>query len=251
MKSKRDKFSDDSGAYKRFRPTYPAEFLLEIISLSKERNSCWDCGTGNAQVAQFMASHFNQVHATDISSEQLSRAAKAPNIIYKKVRSEKTPFPDNSFDLITVAQAFHWFDFETFFKEAKRVSKNDGVLAIWGYGLLRFNNELDAVIDQFYMEVVGPFWDPERKYVEEAYKNISFPFKEISRSKEYAIIKEFSMSELLGYLGTWSAVQNFRKARQCDPLEEVIPQLTKIWSGYPETLKARFPLFSRIGRIIK
>ena len=164
MKSVKDKFSNQAKIYKKYRPTCPIEIYQEIIQHVKSKDSCWDCGTGNGQVAINLTKYFKTIYATDISQNQLDNAVQHENIIYKVERAERTNFLDNQFDLITIAQAIHWFDFEAFNKEVRRVSKNEGIISIWGYGLLRINPKIDQLINIFYHEIIGPYWNKERKH---------------------------------------------------------------------------------------
>lgn len=251
MKQPKDLFSEQAEDYGRFRPEYPGEFVADITSLAPEKGHAWDCATGNGQVAVLLAEHFNKVTATDISESQLSKAVKISNIDYLLARAEESLLDANSFDLITVGQAVHWFDFEAFYKEVLRVSKDGGILAVWGYGLLRFEPRLNEIIDRFYTDKVGRFWDEERKHIESAYKNIPFPFMEIQLQKEYCIHKDFTVESLAGYLSTWSAVQNFRKSEGYDPITDLMAELKSVWGDEEQARTGSFPLFSRIGKVSK
>jgi ubiquinone/menaquinone biosynthesis C-methylase UbiE len=110
------------------------------------------------------------------ASRSWMRRLKRPNIHYSLQPAEHSSFSDNQFDLITVAQAIHWFDFDKFYAEAKRTLKPAGIIAVLGYGLLQTDQPLQSVIDHFYTKVIGPFWDAERHYIDEAYQTIPFPF---------------------------------------------------------------------------
>ena len=163
----KDFFSSQSKVYAAFRPTYPKELYQFIFQHLREKNTAWDCATGNGQVAQYLSPHFKEVYATDISQQQLDHAVKRKNIFYSKSQAEKTIFRDNQFDLITVAQALHWFDQAVFFDEAKRVGKPGAILAVWGYAMLYIEPVIDSLILEFYNDVVGPYWDVARRLVEQ------------------------------------------------------------------------------------
>lgn len=175
----KDNFSNQSEDYSKFRPTYPKEMVGKIVSLTKGKKAALDVATGNGQLAVALSDNFDTVYATDISDNQLLHAKRVLNVIYKKMPAETTDFEDNFFDLITVAQAVHWFDFDVFYKEIHRILKPDGIFAIIGYGLMNTNPDTDKIIQKFYHEIVGPFWDEERKYLDENYETIPFPFDEI------------------------------------------------------------------------
>ena len=174
----KDRFSDQSKLYSTFRPTYPQALYDFIFSHVDRYDLAWDAGTGNGQAARDLAKRFNHVEATDISPRQLENAAPSERITYS-MAGEVTTLQSKSVDLVTVAQAIHWFDCDKFYQEVRRVAKPNALLAVWGYGLLRIHPDIDAKIDHFYIAVVGPYWDKQRKLIDEHYQTISFPFKEI------------------------------------------------------------------------
>lgn len=251
MKSQLDNFSKQAATYKKYRPTYPTEIYQTLIKLTKKKKQCWDCGTGNGQVAVQLANHFETVYATDISQKQLDHAEKKSNIIYRLERAEKTNFADNQFDLITVAQAVHWFDFDTFNKEVKRVGKNGGIISIWGYGLLKINPTINRIIDHFYQNIIGPYWNDERKHIDHEYQSIPFDFKEIPTKNDYKIIVNWNVKQLEGYFNSWSSVQHFKKQHpDKNPVNEVIDSIKKHWEK-EAVKKITFPVFMRNGIIEK
>jgi ubiquinone/menaquinone biosynthesis C-methylase UbiE len=214
------------------------------------RNAAWDCATGNGQAAVLLAEHFELVQATDISEKQIANAQRHPRISYSIASGENSLFPDQSFDLITVAQAYHWFNFEAFESEAKRVLKPDGILAVWGYGLITCDDDsLNNLIKFFYENVVDPYWDPERKYVDEHYRTIPFPFDELP-GKEFFIEQSWNLDDLSGYFNTWSSVQHFIADKGFNPVDELKSDLQKVWPA-KETLLFQFPLFLRLGGLLK
>ncbi len=204
----KDNFSTQASGYAQFRPTYPPELFDFLFKHSQNFDRAWDCATGNGQIAAVLAERFRQVEATDISENQLKNATQKPNIRYQLGRAEATDFPDHSFDLVTVGQAAHWFDFEKFYPEVQRVLKPGGLLALVGYNLLRVDEPTEAVIEHLYNTILEGCWDGERHLVEKAYTTIPFPLKEIS-FPDMASTYTWTVDQLLGYLGTWSAVQHF------------------------------------------
>jgi len=243
----KDNFSVQSEQYLKFRPTYPNELYQFLLSLVETKDRAWDCGTGNGQVALELSKYFREVYATDISEKQIQHAVQRDNIFYKVEAAEKTSFTDKSFDLITVAQAIHWFDFDVFYKEVKRIVKPGGILAIIGYALLNIDEQTDKIIRRFHDEIVGPFWDPERKYVDEYYQTIPFPFKEIDAPQLYNIY-EWKLEQLVGYLNTWSAVQHYIKAEKQNPVDLIYNELARSWEK--NTIKTvRFPILLRTGKL--
>lgn len=176
----KDLFSTQAADYAKYRPVYPPELYEYILSFTKERKWAWDCATGNGQAARALASFFDKVEATDLSEKQIQQAPSHPKVEYSVAPCNRTSFPDHCFELITVAQAYHWFDFDSFAKEARRVGKQGAVLAVWGYGLGQCENSaVGDLLWDFYRNTVGPYWDPERKFIEENYETIPFPFSEL------------------------------------------------------------------------
>lgn len=243
----KDNFSTGSDQYACYRPTYPAAMFDYLLSLVPRRQRAWDCGTGNGQVAAVLAASFDRVEATDISSSQLQSAAPHERVAYSVQPAEKTSFPDGVFDLVTVAQAIHWFDFDAFYQEVNRTIRPGGVLAVIGYNLPRLSPAIDTVLDHFYRDVVGPYWDRERRYIDEQYLTIPFPYAEIA-APAFAIEVEWSFEHLVGYLGTWSAVKHYQKAKGENPVAAVTADLKKSW-GADDVRQGRFPILLRVANL--
>ena len=243
----KDKFSLQSALYVKYRPSYPPEMIDYIVSLVKEKDMAWDCGTGNGQTAKALSSYFNKVFATDISQKQLDNAYQAGNIFYSVQPAEQTIFLNNSFDLITVSQALHWFRFDEFYGEVKRIAKKGAILAAWTYSLLRISKEIDNLIDNLHFKVLRDYWDKERSYVDGHYQNIPFPFKKID-SPVFNIDYKWGIEELEGYLNTWSGLQNYIAAGNSNPIPEL---MKKIRSHSKDTVPIIFPLHLLVGEIEK
>lgn len=243
----KDNFSTGSEAYAQFRPHYPDELFTYLLSLVKNKASALDCGTGNGQVAGVLADHFTEVYAIDISAQQLKAAMQKTNIFYSVQRAEETSFQKNQFDLITVAQAIHWFRFADFYAEVRRMLKPGGVFAIIGYGLLRTEKKLQDLIDHFYKNSIGPYWDPERHYIDEAYQTIPFPFEEIN-APDFKMEYNWSFEQLVGYLNTWSAVKHYQKQNHENPVDRIVQDLKEAWDGSEKTAFV-FPVFFRVGKV--
>ena len=252
MKAAKDNFSAQSEGYSKFRPVYPTELYQEILNHISTKDMCWDCGTGNGQMAIELASSFDVVEATDISKSQLKKAPRHKNINYSLSRSEKTSFLDNSFDLITVGQAVHWFDHKHFNQEVKRVAKPNAVIALIGYGLMYVNSPFDGLLMEFYERTIGAYWDPERKHIDSHYKTIPFPFETVETSQEFSIDVNWRLEQLEGYLGTWSSVNKYIKTHGSNPVLPFMQKVIEKKAWLPEETKmVRFPLFVKLGRIIK
>lgn len=241
----KDYFSAQAKVYAKFRPTYPDALYELIYSKLNQKGAAWDCGTGNGQVAVRLAEVFDQVNATDISEKQLLQAPQASNIRYEVMDSTKTPFQNHFFDLITVAQALHWFDFDSFYQEVKRVLKPKGLFATWTYTLLKVNSAIDPIILQYYQEIIGPYWAPERKHIDQNYTNIPFPFEE-TETYQFSIDFEWSIDYLLGYLSSWSSTQTYICQHQENPIKQVEKQFRGVWGDGLCTVS--FPILLKLGK---
>ena len=189
--------------------------------------------------------------ATDSSEKQLLLATPRENINYQVSKAEQTVFAANSFDLISIAQAYHWFHFEDFKKEATRVAKPNAIIAAWCYNIPASNNAIiNTLITHFYTRIVGPYWDAERKYIDQSYRTIPFDFEELP-AKEFSIEVTWNRDDLIGYFNSWSSVQHFIKANQYNPVTEMATQLNAAWPSGENELPFSFPIFLRIGRVIK
>lgn len=244
----KDNFSEQSNLYKAFRPTYPPELYDFVLDLVHEKSCAWDCGTGNGQVALELAGHFKKVHATDISKQQLEQAPSHPNIVYSIQRAEEPAFPDDSFNLITVAQAIHWFQFDKFYEEVNRTIRPDGIFSVIGYGLIQTFPEADQILSRFYHDIIGPYWDPERKFIDENYQTIPFPFREIN-SPKFTSIFEWNFEQIIGYLSTWSAVKHYENKNGHSPLNLIYNDLKKCWNDKIRAVE--FPVFTRTTQVEK
>ncbi len=231
----KDYFSDASNAYSQYRPGYPRELFSYLSSLTQSNERAWDCATGSGQSALLLSEYFTEVIATDASKNQIDNAIKKEGITYRVAKAEDTPIESHSVDLITVAQALHWFNINEFSIEAARVLKNNGVLAVWTYGLFDVNPDLNEIVNQLYGSTLDAYWPPERTMVEQGYKNVAFPFHEIE-PPSLQMKSEWDLSQLVGYLCTWSAVKQYEKQKGLNPVKELHETISRLW-GEPEQQK--------------
>jgi SAM-dependent methyltransferase len=242
----KDHFSTVSARYADFRPHYPAELFDYLATLAPANSTVWDCASGNGQATQALAKKFGKVIGTDASKQQIESAPRIQNAEFRVAPAEESGLGDESVDLITVAQALHWFDLKRFFAEANRVLRPRGVLAAWTYGINEVEgDEVNRIVREFYSNVVGPYWPPERKLVEEGYRSIQFPFTEVS-VPNFRMEAEWSLDQLLGYFSTWSATQRYIKSRGEDPIVELRKQLMPLWDR--QDRKITWPLALRVVR---
>lgn len=243
----KDHFSTHSTAYAKYRPRYPAALFEYLASVTTQHERAWDCATGNGQAALSLVPFFEQVIATDASQSQLESAGLHEKISYRVATAEHTNIEAESVDLVTVAQALHWFDLDAFYAEVKRVLKPSGVLAVWSYNLLEIAPEIDAKINSFYSETVGPYWPPERILIEDGYRSIAFPFRELT-PPPVQMEARWNLFDLLGYLRTWSATKRFIEARGFDPVTNLSNDLLSDWGAPEEEKLVRWPLSLRVGK---
>jgi SAM-dependent methyltransferase len=216
-----------------------------LASISPANDLAWDCATGNGQAAVGLAAVFDRVIATDASEEQLARAEANARVEYRVASAEQSRLDPQSVDLVTVAQALHWFDLDRFYAEVRRVLKPGGVFAAWAYKLARVEPAIDLVVNRYYSDVVGKYWPAERMLVEK-FEELPFAFQEIG-VPQFEMVVEWTVERLLGYLRTWSATQRFRAAEKRNPLEEIEGELRTAWGN--EGRRVIWPLTMRVGRV--
>ncbi len=243
-----DHFATVAGAYADFRPSYPAALFDWLATLAPGHDLAWDCACGSGQASVDLASRFERVVATDASADQLAGAKAHPGVDYRQVPAEASGLADGSVDLITVAQALHWFDLPRFYAEAHRVLKPGGVLAVWTYGVQKLDDaRMNDLIQLFYRDIVGPYWPPERVLVEQGYRTLDFPFTECA-TPAFAMTADWSLSQLLGYFRSWSATGRYIKAHGEDPVIELANRLKPEWRDAAVPRRVTWPLSVRAGR---
>lgn len=247
MSTFKDHFSSASDRYAAYRPDYPAALFTWLAGLCGEHDTAWDCATGNGQAALGMAPHFRKVIATDASAEQIKHAELHPAIDYRVAPAEASGLADRNIDLVTVAQAAHWFELPRFYAEVSRVLKPGGVIALWGYGRMVLPGEMDSIFKRFYAETVGPYWPPERALIDDAYRSLDFPFTTID-PPAFFIEVEWTLPRLMDYLSTWSAVKRYHNVNGLNPLPALYTELQPGWGNPESARKLQWPLFLRTGR---
>lgn len=243
----KDHFSRQASGYAQFRPSYPRAMFEFLASLTTERRLAWDCATGNGQAAIGLADVFERVIATDASAAQIANAIPHQRVEYRVAPAEASGLEPHAFDLVMVAQALHWFDVPAFNAEAERVLKPGGILALVCYTFLKIAPEIDAVVNRFYSDVVGPYWPPERTLIENGYRDLPFPFAQIP-TPSFRIEVRWSVEQLAGYLRSWSATQKFITARGVDPVDDLMVELRKAWGNAEAERLVTWPLVLRVGR---
>lgn len=242
-------FNQGSDKYIRFRPDYPEALFTYLLSLLNKTAQVWDCGTGNGQAAVSLAKQFKRILATDINLQPLEMASHKSNVHYICCSAEKTPFLDHTIDLVTVAQALHWFNLENFYKEVRRVAKPSSIIAAWCYSLGMINVDVDPLINMLYTDILGDkYWPTERRYIDTYYQTISFPFVTIE-APSFTIEKKIDFFSLIGYLNTWSAVKEYQKRQHANPIDLIYEKLLFAWGEPQKERMMRWPVHMLVGRI--
>ncbi len=243
----KDHFTKQAESYAKFRPDYPDGLFKYLSEISPSNELAWDCATGNGQAANGLAKYFIKVIASDASEKQIMNAIKNEKIEYKIFPAEKSGIASSTVDLVTVAQALHWFNFEKFYEEVRRVLKKNGIIAAWMYNIVEVSPEIDSIIKKFDSEILKDYWPPERQLFYDEYKTIPFPFDRIE-APEFKMSAYWSIEHLLGFLSTWSAVQKFKDEEGSDPLNLIEEDLRKAW-GNEKFRNAFWALVINIGRV--
>lgn len=241
-----DRFSTVAPGYARFRPVYPDELFRRLAALARGRELVWDCGSGSGQAASGLRRHFRRVIATDASRAQLAEALRTPGIFRVACTGERAALADASVDLVTVAQALHWMDADAFYREARRVARPGGIVAVWSYDLCRFDDEVDPVLDHLYRDRLAAWWSPERRHVEAGYASLPFPFEPLDAGPPLVMERDLTRRDLLGYVETWSAVSAARRAGE-DPVPDFTRALERAWPEGGSARTARWPIALRVG----
>jgi len=242
-------FSTVACEYSLFRPGYPSELFEWLARAAPATDAAWDCGCGSGQASVPLAAHFSRVFATDAAAEQIAAAKPHARVSYSVTPAERSGLEAASVDLVTVAQALHWFDVEAFYAEARRVARPGALLAVWTYPRPRFvDTQLDACLAEFYVNVVGKYWPPERRHIESNYTTLPFPFDELAHPP-FELELRWNLEQVLGYVSSWSATTRYRQAEGRDPLPLLRATIAPLWPAAGEQLPVRMPIVLRAGRL--
>jgi SAM-dependent methyltransferase len=238
-----DLFSKHAALYARARPTYPESLIAELAALAPGKSLAWDSGTGNGQAARLLATHFQRVHATDASADQISHAEAHPKVDYAVEPAERCSLLDRSCDLVVVAQALHWFDLNLFYAEVQRVLRPGGLLAAIGYGWFYVDPIVDEIVARTLLKPLEPLWAPGNWLIIDGYRTIEMRGEEV-RLTPSAVHLAWARDQLETYVRSWSAVQHFDP----DSLGAAFGELARVWpEGEPRHVF--MPMITRAARL--
>ncbi len=249
MNTFKDHFSGHANSYAAARPLYPDALFKWVASRCSNHSLVWDAGCGNGQASIALTQYFDEVFASDPSITQIANAIPHTKISYTVEPAEQSSLPNHCVDCICVAQALHWFDFERFFNETKRVLKHDGLLVAWTYEKSSVNKNIDTVFEKLYRGTLDDYWPPERKYVETAYRDIPFPLKEIP-APHFQLQCDWNLSQYLAYLRSWSASQRYLSVTGVDAVALIQHEMQEAWGNPEDVLAVLWPLTVRAGRFV-
>jgi SAM-dependent methyltransferase len=243
----KDHFSSHAAAYAAYRPGYPPELAAWLATLAPTAELALDVGAGSGQLSVLLAAHFERVIATEPSTRQVEGAVRHDRVEYRMAPAEKCDLPDVSVDLLTAAQAAHWFDLPAFFSEAQRLLKPDGAIVLLSYAGMEHRTAIEPLIDAFRLETLKHYWPAERQLVENGYRDIHLPFEAIP-APPFFIEVHWPLAAMVGYLDTWSAIRAMERDIGRGWFEDFLAVLREAW-GDPETVRTiRWPLAILAGR---
>jgi len=242
-------FATVAREYAKFRPGYPPDLFAWLARVSPSCAAAWDCGCGSGQASLALAEHFSQVYATDVAPEQIGAAKPHARVQYRVASAERSGLAERSVDLVTVAQALHWFDVAAFYAEAARVARPGALLAVWHYPRPQFvDAELDRRFFAFYSEVVGPYWPPERRHLESWYQTLPFPFEEME-TPQFGLELSWNIDQVAGYVSSWSATVRYAQALGTDPVPHLRESLSAAWPPEAASVPIRMTIGLRVGKL--
>src|SRR6185312_6721505 len=242
----KDYFSAQSEIYVKSWPHYPDELFRFLASLGSVHNLAWDCATGNGQAAVALAKYFNKVIATDGSEQQIKNAESHQKVKYAVALADNSGLEPGTVDLVTIASALHWMDFDMFYKEVNRVLKPGGIFAAWAYYKSYIDTSIDPIVKYLVKDILGKYWPPERAYITNYYDTIPFPFKRIEApSFQTSVIANIDF--LIGYFHSWSSTQQYIKINHNDPVDLIRKDLEKAWGDLTATKKITWDIIFKVG----
>lgn len=244
-----DHFSGHASGYASARPHYPAALFDWLAGQCAHRGLAWDAGCGNGQAAIALAGCFESVFASDPSADQIAAAETHPHIRYAIEPAERCSLPDRNADLVTVAQAMHWFDVPRFQAEARRVLVPGGVFAAWTYAQSRVTPAVDAVFDRLHDRLLEGYWPAGREHVIDGYRTLPFAFARCADVPAFEMRCAWTLPHYLAYLRSWSASQRYLHGTASDAIALIEPDMSAAWGDPMQVRTVTWPLTVHVGRV--
>lgn len=205
-------FGKQASTYAKGRPGYPPELYGWISENSTAHNLVWDVGTGSGQAARALTEHFDHVHATDLSPEQIEAAMHHPQITYLEAPAYVSGLTPGSVNAVTVATALHWFATDDFWKEVTCVAKPDALFAAWTYQLPHIEIEAQSEFLTPLLNLIDPYWANGNRICMAGYtaEALNCPYPTFT-TPEFDAGGIWTGGQLVNFAESWSA--HFR-ARQ-------------------------------------
>ena len=243
----KDHFSSHAAAYADARPGYPPALFQWLSAQCTDHALAWDAGCGNGQASVALAGYFAQVFASDPSAAQIASALPDPRVRYAVETAEASQLASGSADLVTVAQAYHWFDHARFCREAQRVLAPGGVIALWTYAESRVDAAVDTVFAHLHDQLLASDWPSGREHVISRYRDLPFPFTELS-VPDFVMLRRWTLAQYQAYLRSWSASERYRARTGIDPVDLLAREMETAWGDPQAVREVSWPLSVRAGR---
>jgi len=241
-------FAPIASEYARYRPSYPDALFAWLAQVAPGRQLAWDCATGTGQAAASLVEHMEQVVATDSSAEMLEQAPAHPRITYRQADALASGLERGSMDLVTVANAMHWFHGQAFEQEVRHVLRPGGVIAAWSFAFASITPAVDLLTRRMHNVIVDPFWIGPNRIVEHGYVDLHFPFTPIE-APAFTMVSHLDLATLEGYMRTWSASVKYQAHHGVDPVSLVHAELFEAWGDPAAVRDVHWKLNLRVGRV--
>jgi SAM-dependent methyltransferase len=243
-----DHFSGHANAYSRHRPQYPEALFAWLDSVVPGHALAWDAGTGSGQVAVALAQRMTRVVATDASADQLANAMAHARVEYRHEPADRVSLEPATVDLVTAGAAAHWFELDGFYREVRRVAKRGAIVALFSYGPRGVGDAIDPIVHHFQETVLQGYWPERIRYVHDRYATLPFPFEELE-VPDFRMAVEWTLSDLVAFLNTWSASQRYLQEKGKLPTAEIEQGLAAAWKDPQSRRVIEWPVFVRAGRV--
>ena len=213
-------FGKISEEYDKFREDYPKRLLDDLISVAKLKDGSriLEIGSGTGKATLPFAELGLQIVCIDVNQELIDRAvenlSKYRNIKYICGSFEDVRLPQESFDLIFAAQAWHWIDPKVGYRKVEKLLENNGTFAIFWKLQNDSRSKLLREMDELYIKYC-PEWNRYTHSVKRVRKEIrSAKNLSLLTLKKYAIKRNYTKKEIMGLVGTYSFVADLKESKR-------------------------------------